>query len=414
MSRRTKQSNKLPWILLGIIGLAFVVYQIGKNIGSGDACGDRGVDEEKKGYCLTTSNDYDSLVIVVGNTQNSPIPELDFNKGELKKLLSGVFYKTEPGENPNITIISAARGNETIEFAKEKTAKNISASNNNLKRMGRSINGAIKKQPSHGGVDYFNAILEASHYMRNANSSSRKAIIVIGSGYNDTGVLDFAHDDVLGKYNSNKEWLDYYLNQDNRVKEGALSGISIYWYNLGKTVFPQREMKDYYNATEEIYTRALTYAGANISSNSFIKIEHKEESIKTALDVEEVYLDDLRPGDDYFINDTVSIFKDNQDILENPNDVKKYLSSFVQLFKKTQYKLSVTGYMDNCLPGNNLGLRRANVIKSLLIEMGVPEDRIEVHGEFGPPPKDYDKPYVCEDDSSIPNEEQRTVRLVVK
>ena len=62
-----------------IIGaLVWIVPKLGFSDTS--SCGDREIDEEKEGYCLVTSSDFDELVLVVGNTQNSPAPVLDFNK----------------------------------------------------------------------------------------------------------------------------------------------------------------------------------------------------------------------------------------------------------------------------------------------------------------------------------------------
>lgn len=412
--RGSRRSNALPWIIVSILLLGLGIYFVAKNIDNGDVCGERGIDEEKKGYCQVSDKDYGQLVIVAGNTQNTPTPNLDFTDGDLRDILAGVFYSSETNKAPDIKIISAAKGNEDIAFKNNKPAKNISASNNNLMKLGRSINEAIKSEPKHNGADYFNAILEANRYLNSSNANSQKLILVIGSGYSDSGVLDFAHGGIFDKYIANKSNIEAALREDERIKGGELSGTAVYWYNMSYVTSPQPSMEDYRNATTDIYETALRYAGVtNMRLN--LKVKRAQASINTIHTVDPVYVEPLKPGDYLSIDDTVSRFLNNQTILQNPEYVKSYISTFVQKLKDTSYSLLVTGYMDHCLPDNRaLSKGRAEVIKGLLIEMGISGDKIETYGEYGPPPKDPNAQYVCQDDDNIPDEEQRTVRIVVK
>ncbi len=259
-----------------------------------------------------------------------------------------------------------------------------------------------------------NAILEANRYLNSSNANSQKLILVIGSGYSDSGVLDFAHGGIIDKYIANKSNIEVALREDERIRGGELSGTAVYWYNMSYVASPQPSMEDYRNATTDIYEAALRYAGVtNMRLN--LKVKRAQASIDTIHTVDPVYVEPLKPGDYLSIDDTVSRFLNNQTILQNPEYVKSYISTFVQKLKDTSYSLLVTGYMDHCLPDNRaLSKGRAEVIKGLLIEMGISGDKIEAYGEYGPPPKDPNAPYVCQDDENVPDEEQRTVRIVVK
>lgn len=58
-----------------------------------------------------------------------------------------------------------------------------------------------------------------------------------------------------------------------------------------------------------------------------------------------------------------------------------------------------------------MGLSRANTIKSILLELGIPENKVEAHGERGSPPESNNESYTCR--SSLPETERRTVKIEV-
>lgn len=405
--RGRSKNGVLPWIILGSAAFTAAVLFLGSILGNSDACGDRGIDEEKSGYCLVSSDDYKHIVIVTGNTQNSSAPNLDFSEdGNEKELLAGAFYSSG-----SIEIISTAgEGNNRIEFKGFSPAKNISASNNNLKKLGRSINEAIKTKPTQSGSNYMGAIWEAAQHLNAIGDDSKKLIIVVGSGYSDSGILDFAHDDLLNKASD----IDTIIRNDERLEEGIMSGISLRWYNMNGVVAPQDSLSDYSTRIRTIYEKALGYAGV-MDMNLRLGDTEPRPSVAddTNFTVERVYAGRLKSGDDIMINENVAKFENDKDILTNPAEVKRYMQSFVEKLQPNQ-KIDITGYIDHCIDGYDLGLRRAKAIRSLLVEMGISGDRIGVYGEYGPPPKDYSSQYVCKDNPEIPDIEQRTVRIVVK
>ena len=150
---------------------------------------------------LNTSNSenqaqYDIVVFVVGNTENSPAPKLADNKN-ISATLENLFYSTEAGELPNIVLFSATAEPKTIEIEKKYflgQAANELASQSNFNDLLKGIELAANSSPSCSGADYFAAIIEALEYVK---SYDNPLIIVYGSGLSDTGVINFAFDNLI-------------------------------------------------------------------------------------------------------------------------------------------------------------------------------------------------------------------------
>ncbi len=402
---KKKKGSVLLWII--IIVLAFILFKDKIFVGGGsDKCGDRGVDEDRSGYCLTTNTDYDGLIIITGNTANSPEPNLDFSSGELNTILSGVFY----GDG-NTTIISAAGNNPIINTNRSFTPKkNLNASNNNLKKLSKEINAAIKQSPTESGADYFGAILKASNEIK-SRGLKRPIVVIVGSGYSDRGVLNFASDDVLGRYSNTYDAVSL-VSSDKSVKEDMLSGVTIKWFNAGVVSDPQPKISDHYQAlTRDIYTELFEYLGASseilgdTGTSNF-------SSVDTKYTVGQVYVERLRRGDVFNVNEDVGRFKPDSNELINREEVKDKLRSFAAQFdSSSNLKLKVTGYIAICTPGSNLGEIRASTIRDLLVELGVSYDKVEVYGQPGAPSTNPSESYTC--NSDLPDTERRTVRIEV-
>lgn len=405
-SRRRKNNNSvLTYVLIAvlvIIGLVYIVNKIG--IGADSSCGERGIDEEKPGYCLTTSEDFDEIVLVVGNTRNTPAPNLDFvNDDDLKEILSGVFFNTKLGGTPKISIISVARGNSAIDFSsKNKPAKNISASNNKFRSLSKELNKAIDTSPTDGGADYLGGILYANDLI--SSGSEHPLILVIGSGYSDSGVLDFANSDLLSRAASNEESVTALMSQSRTIQEGMLSGVSIYWYNMGEVVKPQNDMDAYKAILKSIYRTAFNYLGVKRQDlNRNLPISGDAESVKSGYTVQQVYADELKVGDTFSVNERIGKFEGNKAILINPDQVKVALSQFASKYNPNSgTRLKLTGYIAFNASGSTLGFDRAEVIRDILASLGIPMEKMDIHGVDGPPA-----------DDSLSDEEKRTVIIEV-
>ena len=417
MSRRRRgKTNNTPIIAIIIAaicigGLVFLINS-GSFSGGDSSCGSREEDTERSGYCVTTKSDYDELVIVTGNTQNTPAPNLDFTQGELYKILGGVFYNAERGSSPSVSIVSASGNNRTIEYkAKYKVAQNVIASNNELRKLGKELNDAIKSSPLEPGADYLGGILEANNLI--SNTADNPLIIVIGSGYNDSGALNFASNDILNLYWQNADSITSILSQNRRTKEGILNGTAIYWYNIGDVVAPQPNMNKYKEDIKGIYELAFNYLGAGrISLNNYTGVTANAQSVPSEYSVQQTYVDELKIGDTFSVNENVGRFYPDKDVLINPSEVKEKLSSFAKRFNpNSNTKLKLTGYIAFCVDEGQLGLLRAETIKGVLIELGIPGDKIETHGERGSPPESPNETYTCQ--STLPETERRTVQIEV-
>lgn len=411
MSRRRRRKNNSNSTIIAIIvallciGALVLLINSGSFSGGDSGCGSREEDTNRSGYCITSKSDYDEMVIVTGNTQNTPEPNLDFTQDELYDILGGIFYNTERGDSPNISIVSASGTNQLIDYdARYKVKQNIAASNNELKKLGDELNSAIKTLPEESGADYVGGILEAGSYLKNAKNP---LILVVGSGYNDSGALDFANTDILQNKNATID----YLTQSKRIRENNLDNITIYWYDIGYVVKPQADLSEYKEIIREIYKEALGYLGAK-EIKFFASRKRASESIDSLYTVQQVYIDELKVGDTFDVNENIGKFYPDKDILINPSEVKEKLSSFAKRFNPTSNtKLKLTGYIAICVSQGQLGLSRAETIKGVLVELGIPADKIETHGERGSPPESPNEAYSC--NSHLPEIERRTVRIEV-
>lgn len=403
--RRKKNNSALTYVLivaLVIIGLVYLANKIG--FGDDSSCGEREVDPDRPGYCMTTSDDFDEIVLVVGNTRNTPAPNLDFVKNNgLKKILSGVFFSTETGGTPRINIVSVAHGNGAIDFnRKNKPGKNISASNNKLKSLSQELNKAINTSPADGGADYLGGILYAKDLI--SSESENPLILVVGSGYSDCGVLDFANSNLLGNATGNEDFVKTVMSQNSTVREGMLSEVTVYWYNIGEVARPQDNMDAHKRTLKDIYRSVLDYLGVKKQDlNRNISISGDAKSVESEYTVQQVYADELKAGDVFYVNERIGKFEADKAILRNPDQVRTALSQFASRFNPNSgTRLKLTGYIAIDSPGSTLGYERAGVIKDILIGLGITENKIDVHGMDGPPA-----------DSNLSDEEKRTVIIEV-
>ena len=397
-------------IVVGVI--AFIVSSLTKpNEG---LCKYHGIDESREGYCLTSEKSYDQLIIITGNTQNTPAPNIDFTNNELLgEALSDVFYNSDGSTRPKITVISVAGDNYTLEFDKKskyKIGSTIESSNNSLKNLSKELNSTIKQPATEPHADYVGAILEAKNLIE--PTSKHPIIIIVGSGLSDSGVLDFAHDEIIEKYTDDSNSTKSMLAQDRRVSANTLKGTTIYWYNLGNTVAPQPSMNDEKETLQKIYNEFFAYTGAEKPQYLYGEQSSKDESVKSDYSVEPTLKTELSTGDVINFTENVSAFVPDQDVLVDPSSAKEKLTSFVKKFNRSSNKkLELTGYIAFCAEGSTLGKARAETIKSILVSLGIDPSLISTSGEAGPPPTNENESYSCS--NSLPDSEKRTVIIKV-
>jgi outer membrane protein OmpA-like peptidoglycan-associated protein len=207
---------------------------------------------------------YVSAAIVAGNTANQPIPSITPSLEPYlnSALLSGKDIKlfSAAGRNHHErislqgTLIKVdAQGNERRnKFAMEgrQDVKENEENEENEENIGNIdiVNRSLNAPPKTGNLDFFGAMIEAAGALeqgsveQNEESGtyqSKKLLIIIGSGLNDVGVLNFASNPALINQDPNEVAESILAMSGAGVIETTLSGFDVVFSGLGSTALPQ-------------------------------------------------------------------------------------------------------------------------------------------------------------------------------
>ena len=329
---------------------------------------------------LNTSNSenqaqYDIVVFVVGNTENSPAPEITVNKN-ISATLEDLFYSTEAGEIPNIVLFSATAEPKTIEIEKKYflgQAANELASQSNFNDLLKGIEKAANSSPSCSGADYFAAINEALEYVKGYDNP---LIIVYGSGLSDTGVFNFAFDDLI---------TDSGLEKEHRFANESYPNVTVNWYGVGQTVGKQPELKEWKKSVENTYKAIFEYFNIVYKFYS-IKVSSNTESVSSDYKVNITSLPIIEENYELSLDERYLSFYPDTAQLQNQPEVEQLLKSVVEkLNKNKSVKIKLTGYQTVCGKTKTLSIQRAETIKSIMVNLGISADRITTDGVAGPP-----------------------------
>lgn len=327
---------------------------------------------------------YDIVVFVVGNTENSPAPEITVNKN-ISATLEDLFYSTEAGEIPNIVLFSATAEPKTIEIEKKYflgQAANELASQSNFNDLLKGIEKAANSSPSCSGADYFAAINEALEYVKGYDNP---LIIVYGSGLSDTGVFNFAFDDLITDSGLEKEHVDTILSSDNRFANESYPNVTVNWYGVGQTVGKQPELKEWKKSVENTYKAIFEYFNIVYKFYS-IKVSSNTESVSSDYKVNITSLPIIEENYELSLDERYLSFYPNTAQLQNQPEVEQLLKSVVEkLNKNKSVKIKLTGYQTVCGKTKTLSIQRAETIKSIMVNLGISADRITTDGVAGPP-----------------------------
>lgn len=338
---------------------------------------------------LNTSNSenqaqYDIVVFVVGNTENSPAPEITVNKN-ISATLEDLFYSTEAGEIPNIVLFSATAEPKTIEIEKKYflgQAANELASQSNFNDLLKGIEKAANSSPSCSGADYFAAINEALEYVKGYDNP---LIIVYGSGLSDTGVFNFAFGDLITDSGLEKEHVDTILSSDNRFANESYPNVTVNWYGVGQTVGKQPELKEWKKSVENTYKAIFEYFNIVYKFYS-IKVSSNTESVSSDYKVNITSLPIIEENYELSLDERYLSFYPDTAQLQNQPEVEQLLKSVVEkLNKNKSVKIKLTGYQTVCGKTKTLSIQRAETIKSIMVNLGISADRITTDGVAGPP-----------------------------
>ena len=370
--RRRKQEKNFPIGIIAIILLLiYLIFSKNKPM------------EETKEMIAVGENTHDALVIIVGNVENSPAPEITDNSS-IYNYISEVFYNSNYGEKPNISIISASGNPVTLEV-KDKynvgKAKNDIATKANLETYIKGVEEASSSSPSNGGADYFQAILKGCDYVKDYKNP---LVVVYGSGLSDTGLINFAFDDVIMKYNTDSTYIDQILGSNSNIVENEYSNVSLVWYGAGQGVNEQPDLKEWVTVVKNVYADALSYLGIGSKFNS-LPISSSTTNVDTDYDVNITIVGDIKDGYKLSLTERILSFKADTATIINEEAAGKLLDAFAHKFNANGYKVVITGYQTVCAKTDTLGKARANAIKKVLVGLGIDENKIEVKGVAGPP-----------------------------
>ena len=401
MARRRRNSGNSRTALLLIL-LAILMYllfpRLKNNIDQKDLANNDSInvgestnENESNNKNGESEEKHDIVAFVVGNTENSPAPKITEDKN-IKDTLEDVFYSTEAGELPNIVLFSAAANPKTIEIEDKYylgQAANDLASQSNFKDLLKGIELAANSSPSCSGADYFAAIIEALEYVK---SYDNPLIIIYGSGLSDTGIINFAFDDLITDDGSEEERVIEILSSDKRFSNESYDNVTVHWYGIGQTVGNQPELKEWKKSVENTYEAIFHYFDIVCKFYS-IKVSSSDKSVTTEYKVNITLLPIIEENYELSLNERYLSFYPDTAILKNQPEVEMLLKGVVEkLNRNKKIKIKLTGYQTVCGKTKTLSIQRAETIKNILVNLGVAADRITTDGVAGPPDNRVENP----------------------
>lgn len=375
------QSNIARFAIFGTLALvgggAFVA-----NIANQESakCGDsfNGFNNEL-GVCSPKGDAMDNLIIVAGNTANSPAPSIE------KDTKAYEFVSTSLANAANIKIISAASDLALIptqsEFKITNKTNNAEGFLNGLNEVINDINTSLATPPTANGANYYEAIMKAVRDLNSTRSDKTKTgILVIGSGLSDGGTLNFADSDLL-----ERDYTD--VLKSFRPIEGSMSELKIYWSGIGQTTAPQADLSlnpELIDNLKNTYKGVFTKNGLTDKNLYFDDSVRNAKSINTEYKVKPVGIKVFEINDEYFKPGTAELL--------NPDKTTTNLAGIVDKAKRyANTNIIVTGYMaagecTNEKVDTSLAGQRAEAIKQQLISQGIEQRRIQIEngGVFQP------------------------------
>ena len=385
MARIGRRSSNNGGVVLSLIVIGILLYLLIPKLSMGTPQSTDANDQ-----LANKTGGHDAVAIIAGNVDNSPAPKLEDNK-KFRESISEVFYNTEVNELPNVVIFSAASEPKTIDIKDRYfvgTAANDIANESNLSDLIKGIEMAVNTSPSVSGADFFACIIEAAEYLKGYENP---IIIIYGSGLSDTGVFNFAFNDLL---NSNKASQDYVFNiliNDGRFTEGEYSNITVNWYGIGQTVGDQPELKEYKKYVQNIYIFIFKFFGMKYNFYS-IPVTAGDKSVVTEYEVNITPLPIIEEGFTISLNERYLSFYGDSAKLKNEKEVRELLKAYAEKFKDSDVSLKLTGYQTVCAKSKKLSVARAEKVKSILVELGVDANRITTDGVAGPPDNRKENP----------------------
>ncbi len=331
-------------------------------------------EDEKTAACLVIANTANSQGLNVnGSKVDDTLNEVVKNYG----LLGVVNADGKPDVKISDFNIPDNQKNASQAKLDKEAEKNI----NNVKAY---LSTVVADNPE---VDYLESLRLASRTL-NALSDDydKKEILVIGSGLSTTGVLDFNNNLICA---DSKELAEI-LAEKSEIPE--LSGITVYWQQLGDVEAPQKALTGaQVKNLENIYRDIVETGGGKfvcLTEVAGSKNENVEYPFVTAVDLPEEDPVEFEPADIAKTSfDKPVVISEEQvafigDMAEyiNPEAANETLKPIAEyLISNPDIKLLMAGTTAGDIDTEKtvkLSRERAERVKKSLVEYGVEEDRL--------------------------------------
>ena len=372
-----KTNTGLKLIIAAIAAVLFLIIGLGSVVvmDNNKICGEIGLTGFIADTCYgKIGQSFDKVAIVVGNTANTPEPTI---REEIQGYITSSLIKSEA----EVDIYSV-----TPDKKKYYVGSSIDEDGSLEDRVEavQEALGDIKKritsEPTSSGAQYLEAIMRAAEDM-SLEDGEKGVIVVIGSGLSDGGLLDFTNKDYLTSDVTDAIMEKLTKDGERLLPKNLLKNTTIVWSGLGKVVLPQRDLDSNMTTNlQTIYENVLGRNGLGAKKVIFKNGVDNVHSIKTSKTVKtvKVYTDSEKPAVDVYVR-----FEVDSAEFEDKAQVEQELSEIISDIKLSS-DVTIEGYVGlancNTAADEKLSKKRAEAVKTLLIEKGVSEKKITAVG----------------------------------
>jgi hypothetical protein len=349
--------------------------------------------------------DYEAVVVIVGNTANVPAPAVSKN---MIPFFNAATLMPGFSEGTTFAIVSAAGVQSHSRIVMEAGGLDIPNPNGSERNNERhaeecigAINTLLSVDPRTSHVDYLAAMEEGVRLLDGINGD--KLMIIIGSGLNDCGDLNFASN--TGLINEDPATITERIlgNEDAHVSATTLKGFDIVLSGLGDTALPQPQLENEGTNSrinvQVIYERLISGMGGNIiyvdksasTSGAVVNTDFIVNPFVFDLSVPLIWSkseDESKLKTDYHLTEEVLTFLPDSASLKDLAAAKGVLRVVADDINPSQSaRVSIVGYQaatseQTYVETSELTVSRANAIRDLLVnELDVdPLKIVEVKG----------------------------------
>jgi outer membrane protein OmpA-like peptidoglycan-associated protein len=350
---------------------------------------------------------YGYIAFVIGNTANEPIPSVGTSGSNLSAFTNSALFSL--WENHGYVKFFSAAGSE-IEHGQilldESEIKPISrdarakTNTKNAEANYKILNTAFAVDPGVSHLDFVGAMKNAAEFLRGSGGESdHKLMVVIGSGLNDAGILNFAENPEL--INMPPQEITSKIMETE--SERTFSGIDVVFSGLGNTVSPQNSMeslgkKNSKENLRNIYKSLIESLGGNClymdesqsDSKESIETNYKVTPVDFGYDPDDVVWEVEEPI--RLTESLVSFVGDKAEFIDKKKAIETLDEYVAQKLKSdTNLKITITGYVARAGSeakkySGELDYKRAQAVQDVLVnDLGVDSKQISTvsGGGFG-------------------------------